>query len=82
MKKKKFKRHDIIQDNQNFDQNNIPENLEFDWEFYFELIDVDGNKLEHVWFRSYDWSFENMMQNLPEIMKLPQKAKIKVIIKK
>lgn len=82
MKKQEFKREDIIQDNQNFNQNNIPKNLEFDWEFYFELIDVDGKKLEHVWFRSYDWSFEDMMQNLPEIMKLPQKAKIKVIIEK
>jgi len=52
--------------------------LSFVWEFYFELIDVDWNKLEHVWFRSLDWSFENMMNNLPEMMKLPQKARIKV----
>ena len=82
MKKQEFKRQDIVQDKAKIKQIETPKHLEFDWEFYFELIDVDGNKLEHVWFRSYDWSFENMMQNLPEIMKLPQKAKIKVIIKK
>jgi hypothetical protein len=43
---------------------------------------VDGKKLEHVWYRSDDWSFEDMMNNLPEMMKLPQRAKIKVIIQK
>ena len=80
--KQEFKRQDITQDQNNIKQTSVSDNLEFDWEFYFELIDVDGKKLEHVWFRSDDWSFEDMMNNLPEMMKLPQRAKIKVIIEK
>lgn len=82
MKKQEFNRQDIKQDKTKIKQINIPDSLEFDWEFYFELIDVDGKKLEHVWFRSDDWSFEDMMNSLPEMIKLPQRAKIKVIIEK
>ena len=81
-KKQEFKRQDITQDQNKIKQTDIPDTLEFDGEFYFELIDVDGQKLEHVWFRSDDWSFEDMMNNLPEMMKLPQRAKIKDIIEK
>ena len=80
--KKEFNREDIKQDTGKIQNKDIPDTLEFDGEFYFELIDVDGKKLEHVWYRSDDWSFEDMMQNLPEMMKLPQRAKIKVIIQK
>ena len=81
-KKQVFKRQDITQDQNSIKQTEIPDILEFAWEFYFELIDVDGKKLEHVWFRSDDGWFEDMMNNLPEMMKLPQRAKIKVIIEK
>lgn len=80
--KKEFNREDIKQNTDKIQNIDIPDTLEFDGEFYFELIDVDGKKLEHVWYRSDDWSFEDMMQNLPEMMKLPQRAKIKVIIEK
>ena len=82
MKKQEFKRQDIVQDKAKIKQIETPKHLEFDWEFYFELIDVDGKKLEHVWFRSDDGSFEDMMNNLPEMMNLPQRAKIKVTIEK
>ncbi len=78
--KKEFDRKDIKQAKNKIQKVDIPKNIEFEWEFYFELIDVDGQKLEHVWFRSKDWSFEDMMNNLPEVMELPQKAKIKVEI--
>jgi len=80
--KKEFNREDIAQDTDKIQKTDLPDILEFDGEFYFELIDVDGKKLEHVWYRSDDGSFEDMMQNLPEMMRLPQRAKIKVIIEK
>lgn len=75
-----FQRKDIIQDSLMISSADIPKTMTFHGEFYFELIDVDGAKLEHVWFRSQDESFEKMMDNLPELMKLPQSAKITVEI--
>jgi hypothetical protein len=78
--KKEFTRKDIIQNKKKIQTTKISKSLEFEWEFYFEIIDIDGKSLEHVWFRSKDWSFEEMMNKLPEMMDLPQKAKIKVEI--
>ncbi|HKL43676.1 MAG TPA: hypothetical protein VJ892_00155 [Candidatus Absconditabacterales bacterium] len=78
--KKEFDRKDIKQDKSKIQKVKLSKNIEFEGEFYFELIDVDGQKLEHVGFRSKDGSFEDMMNHLPEMMELPQKAKIKVEI--
>jgi len=52
----------------------------FEWEMYFELIEIWNQKLEHVWFRSYDGWFENLLNTLPETVMLPKKAKIIVYI--
>jgi hypothetical protein len=46
--KKEFNREDIKQNTDKIQNIDIPDTLEFDGEFYFELIDVDGKKLEHV----------------------------------
>lgn len=50
----------------------------FEGEMYFEVIEIWKEKVEHVWFRSYDWSFEQLLHNLPETTTLPKKAKITV----
>ena len=52
----------------------------FEGEMYFEVIEIGKEKVEHVWFRSYDWWFESLLHNLPETTKLPKKAKIIVEI--
>lgn len=52
----------------------------FEWEMYFEILEIGKEKVEHVWFRSYDGWFEQLLHNLPETTTLPKKATITVTI--
>ena len=54
--------------------------FKFEGEFYSEILDLNGKKFEHIGFRSKDGSFEELLQTLPDQVKLPIKAKLKINI--
>ena len=54
----------------------------FTGELFGEILIINGKKYEHVGFRSYDGWFENLLNQVAEEKKLPQKATITIKIHK
>jgi len=52
--------------------------ISFNGEFFYEVIEINGEKAEHIGFRSFDGKFEEMMNTLPEKMELPKEATLTV----
>ncbi len=54
----------------------------FTGELFGEILIINGKEYEHVGFRSYDGWFENLLNQVAEEKKLPQKATITIKIHK
>lgn len=52
----------------------------FEWKLFGEILTINNKDFEHVWFKSYDGSFEKLLNEIVEQWKLPQKATIKIHI--
>jgi len=52
----------------------------FEWELFWEILTINNKDFEHVGFRSFDWSFENLLNEVAEKKQLPQKATITITI--
>lgn len=54
----------------------------FTGELFGEILIINGKEYEHVGFKSYDGWFENLLNQVAEEKKLPQKATITIKIHK
>lgn len=52
----------------------------FKGELFGEILVINDKEYEHVGFRSYDWWFEQLLNQTAEEKKLPQKARITIEI--
>ncbi len=50
--------------------------FEFEGEFFSELVELDGQQMEHVGFRSKDGSFEETLNSLADGGDLPRRARL------
>lgn len=52
----------------------------FEWELFGEILTIKNKDFEHVGLKSYDGSFEKLLNEVAEQWKLPQKATVNITI--